>query len=204
MSDQKYDGMPILGVDLDGVCADFYGHMRTIAAEWMEKEISELPEDFTWGLREWIGDKDYDSLHRFAVTRRNLFRDAPLMKGARRYLRQLSDERFRIRLITHRLVIQHFHDRAVLQTMEWLDHHDIPFWDLCFMRHKGQVGADIYIEDSPGHVENLRNAGCYVICFGNSTNTHIGAPRAESWEQVYNFVKARTAELESKEPAVAP
>jgi hypothetical protein len=99
MSDQKYDGMPILGVDLDGVCADFYGHMRTIAAEWMEKEISELPEDFTWGLREWIGDKDYDSLHRFAVTRRNLFRDAPLMKGARRYLRQLSDERFRIRLI---------------------------------------------------------------------------------------------------------
>jgi hypothetical protein len=37
MSDQKYDGMPILGVDLDGVCADFYGHMRTIAAEWMEK-----------------------------------------------------------------------------------------------------------------------------------------------------------------------
>ena len=37
--------------------------------------------------------------------------------------------------------------------MEWLDNHDIPFWDLCFMKHKGQVGADIYIEDSPEHVD---------------------------------------------------
>lgn len=77
--------------------------------------------------------------------------------------------------------------------MQWLDRHDIPFWGLCFMRHKDQVGADIYIEDSPGHVEKLRKEGQYVICFGNSTNRGISAPRAESWEQVYEMVKARVA-----------
>jgi beta-phosphoglucomutase-like phosphatase (HAD superfamily) len=67
------------------------------------------------------------------------------------------------------------------------------------MKHKGQVGADIYIEDSPGHVESLRKAGCYVICFGNPTNRGISAPRAESWEQVYELVKARAAEVEAKQ-----
>lgn len=157
MSDDKYSKL-ILGVDLDGVCADFYRRMREIAAEWLEKDISELPEEFSWGLPEWgIKDNDhYTSLHRFAVSQRDLFKTVPLIPGARNYLRRLSDERYRIRLITHRLMIPHFHDRAVNQTMHWLDYNDIPFWDLCFMRHKGQVGADIYIEDSPNNVESLR------------------------------------------------
>jgi hypothetical protein len=32
----------VLGVDLDGVCADFYARMREIAAEWFEKPLQEL------------------------------------------------------------------------------------------------------------------------------------------------------------------
>ena len=108
MGDDKYSKL-VLGVDLDGVCADFYSQMREIAAEWLEKDISDLPEEFTWGLREWRikDDEHYTSLHRFAVTRRDLFKKVPLISGARHYLRRLSDERFRIRLITHRLVIPH-------------------------------------------------------------------------------------------------
>jgi len=27
----------IIGVDLDGVCSDFYGRMREVAAEWFER-----------------------------------------------------------------------------------------------------------------------------------------------------------------------
>lgn len=50
MADDKYGNL-VLGVDLDGVCADFYGHMRTIAAEWLEKDISDLPENSVGGLR---------------------------------------------------------------------------------------------------------------------------------------------------------
>ena len=63
--------------------------------------------------------------------------------------------------------------------------------------HAGWV--DIYIEDSPAHVENLRKDGFHVICFGSPTNKGISAPRAESWEQAYELVKARAAELVAKE-----
>ena len=33
------DGIVVLGIDLDGVCADFYARMREIAAEWFEVDI---------------------------------------------------------------------------------------------------------------------------------------------------------------------
>ena len=76
----------ILGVDLDGVCSDFYARMREIAAEWFERPLEELPTDVSYGLREWgVADGDqYQSLHRFAVTQRNLFRTSPMIPGARK------------------------------------------------------------------------------------------------------------------------
>ena len=92
----------VVGVDLDGVCADFYGRMREIAAEWFEKDIRELPANPTYGLEEWgvTGPDSYQSLHRFAVTQRDLFKTMTMMPGARRYLRRLSDDGCRIRTIT--------------------------------------------------------------------------------------------------------
>jgi len=129
------------------------------------------------------------SLHRFAVTGRNLFRKVPMVTGARRVLRKLSDEGYRIRIITHRLFIHFFHATAVNQTISWLDHHGIPYWDLCFMREKDQVGADIYIDDAPRNVESLRSRKLRTICFANSTNKDVAAPRAKDWDEVYRLVK---------------
>jgi 5'(3')-deoxyribonucleotidase len=186
-------GKVVLGVDLDGVYADFYGRMREIAAEWYERNVKDLTKNVSYGLKEWgiESEEQYQSLHRFAVTQRDLFKTEPMIPGTRKYLRKLSAEGYRSRIITHRLFILYFHGMAVQQTIEWLDYHGIPYWDLCFMKEKDQVGADIYIEDSPGNLERLRKQGHYAICFANSTNTHIGSPRAETWEEVYERVKQK-------------
>jgi beta-phosphoglucomutase-like phosphatase (HAD superfamily) len=186
----------IIGVDLDGVCSDFYGRMREIAAEWFEVPIEQLTPDVSFGLDEWGIEKkeQYESLHRFAVTQRGLFQTSPMIPGARNYLRRLSDEGARIRIITHRLFIHYFHRASVGQTIDWLDHNGIPYWDLCFMKQKEQVGADIYIEDSPGNVTALRAQGLYTICFGNSTNKHLGDPRVETWAEAYELIHRRCGE----------
>ena len=157
----------VLGVDLDGVCADFYGRMREIAAEWFERRVEDLTPQVSYGLGEWgVKDREqYLSLHRFAVTQRDLFKTEEMVPGARKYLRKLSDEGFRIRIITHRLYIHYFHATAVQQTIEWLDRNAIPYWDLCFMREKDQVGADIYIEDAPENIDRLRTKGHFTICY---------------------------------------
>ena len=186
-SDAKF----VLGVDLDGVVADFYEGLRTIAAEWLDVPIESLSRDVSFGLSEWNVDRapgGYEALHRFAVTQRQLFKQLRPMKGAPASLRRLSANNVRIRIITHRLFTKYFHQQAVRQTIEWLDHHDIPYWDLCFMKDKAAVGADLYIEDTPANVEQLRAEGHHTIVFTNSTNLHLAPPKAESWEEMEQLV----------------
>lgn len=186
----------VFGVDLDGVVADFYAGLRPIAAEWLGVDLATLPERVSWGLVEWGVDRapgGYERLHRFAVTQRELFLKMPPMRGAPQALRRLSEEGVRVRIITHRLFIKYFHQVAVSQTIDWLDRHDIPYWDLCFMQQKTAVGADLYIEDSPANIERLRAEGAKTIVFTNSTNEHLPGPRANSWDDVLQLA------LEEKE-----
>jgi len=183
----------VFGVDLDGVVADFYGGLRPIAAEWLGAALDSLPQRVSWGLIEWGVDEapgGYERLHRFAVTQRELFLKMPPMPGAPQALRRLSIEGVRIRIITHRLFIKYFHQVAVSQTIQWLDRHDIPYWDLCFMQQKTAVGADLYIEDSPSNIERLRDEGQKTIVFTNSTNENLSGPRANNWEEVLDLVLA--------------
>lgn len=180
----------VLGVDLDGVVADFIGGLRPIAAEWVGRDVSELPLEVSRGFPEWgIGDQqDYDDLHRFAVTQRELFQRLAPISGAPAALRRISRRNVRIRIITHRLYIKHFHAEAVLQTTQWLEHHGVPYWDLCFMRDKAAVGADLYLEDTPANVEALRTDGHDTIVVTNSMNRQVSDPRADTWEEVESRV----------------
>jgi 5'(3')-deoxyribonucleotidase len=180
----------IFGVDLDGVVGDFYGAMREIAAEWLDKPISQLTENVSFGFEEWgINDfGGYDRLHRFAVTQRALFRNMKPVKNASAILRKLSAYGIRIRIITHRLFLKYSHKTTITQTVEWLDSYDIPYWDLCFMKDKGAVGAHVYIDDAPINIERLRANRCKCIVFSNSTNQGVRGPRANNWHDVENLV----------------
>ncbi len=180
----------IFGVDLDGVVGDFYGAMRAIAAEWLDKPIGSLKTDVSFGLDEWglAEYGGYERLHRFAVTQKDLFRIMEPIKDAPATLRKLSMAGIRIRIITHRLFLKYFHQTSITQTVEWLDVHDIPYWDLCFMKDKGAVGAHVYIDDSPGNVERLREQGCRTIVYANSTNRDLKGPRANNWQEVEALV----------------
>jgi len=190
----------VFGVDLDGVVADFYGGLRPIAAEWLGVRLDSLPERVSWGLVEWGVDQapgGYEALHKFAVMQRELFLTLPPTPRAPQALRRLSKAGVRIRIITHRLFIKYFHQVAVSQTIQWLDRHDIPYWDLCFMQQKTAVGADLYIEDSPANVERLRDEGQKTIVFTNSTNEHLPGPRANNWDDVLDQVLAAKRVWES-------
>lgn len=195
MSEERF----VLGVDLDGTVADFYGALRPIAAEWLGKPVDALPREVSYGLPEWgIGAGEYDELHRFAVTQRDLFATLMPLPGAGPALRRLAYEHdVRIRIITHRLYIKYAHQLAVRQTIEWLDRHGIPYWDLCFLRDKGAVGADLYLEDGPPYLEALFREHRRVIIFSNSTNRTIAGPRAESWEQAEAQVVAALSEWQA-------
>jgi beta-phosphoglucomutase-like phosphatase (HAD superfamily) len=185
------DRLFVLGVDLDGVVADFASGLKPIAAEWLGVSESSLTDEISYGFREWGLERagGYDALHRFAIKERELFARLAPMAGAPPALRRLSAAGdIRIRIITHRLYIHWFHKEAIRQTTEWLERHGIPYWDICFMRDKAAVGANLYLEDSPENIQSLRAAGHETIVVVNSTNRHLPAPRAESWEEIESLV----------------
>jgi 5'(3')-deoxyribonucleotidase len=183
----------VLGIDLDGVCADFYGKMREVVAEWLGLPIDNLSEEVTYGLSEWgLSPAEYERVHRFAVTQRDLFLIVQPIPGAAQSLRRLGAEGIRIRVITHRLFVSHFHQVAVAQTVEWLDKHAFPYWDLCFMRDKTLVDANVYIEDTDKQIWALENAGRKVIAFSNPTNAAMNpapAIRASTWQEAEEIIR---------------
>lgn len=185
----------VLGLDLDGCVADFYARMREIAAEWTGRPEAELSSNVRYGLAEWgLVEGEYDRLHRFAVTQRDLFTSMAPIAGAPQALRRLGSEGVRIRVITHRLFIRHFHQTAVAQTVQWLDAHAVPYWDLCLMRDKELVDANVYVEDSQRNIERLRAAQKDVIIFDNSTNVHVDdqpGGRARSWRVAEEMIRSR-------------
>jgi 5'(3')-deoxyribonucleotidase len=190
----KFDPVPSMLVqNHEAVVADFYGYMRKIAAEWKGEKSSTLTRDVTYGMPEWkLKEGEYDRLHQFAVTQRGLFSKVKPIQGAAQTLRELSAEQARIRIITHRLYIQNFHQVAINQTVQWLDHHGIPYWDLCFMRNKAEVGADIYIEDTEKNIEELLAADKMVVIFSNSTNQNLQnstAQRADDWNAAASILR---------------
>jgi 5'(3')-deoxyribonucleotidase len=191
----------VLGLDLDGVVADFYGRMREITAEWRGVDVETLPAAVSYGLPEWgvrqmLGNDpgEYERIHRFAVTQRELFLTMEPVPGAPQAIRRLGTEGVRVRIITHRLFIRWFHEIAVAQTVRWLDSHAVPYWDLCLMRDKEAVDADVYIDDTPANVMQLRESGKDVIVFTNSTNTSLEnepGGRADTWADAEAMVRER-------------
>ena len=184
----------ILGLDLDGTCADFYGRMREITATYLSCPIEELPEDVDWSLDAWgIGEDGYDALHRYAVTEHKLFETMSPLPGSPEALRSLVAEGVGVRIITHRLIMPALHAETVRQTVSWLDTNRIPYWDLCFMRQKDDVEADLYVEDSIHNIERLLEVGANVLVMDNPTNRgHIfkGAQRASNWSEAGTVIRS--------------
>lgn len=185
----------VFGVDLDGVVADYTLGLREVVAEQRGIDPEMLPLDRNWDFEEWgFGPGDFDHFHRIAVNERRILARLPMVEGAADVLWRLSDAGVWIRVITHRLYINWGHATAIADTVVWLDTHQIPYRDICFLGVKPEVEADCYIDDAVHNVEALRAAGNSVIVFDQPYNRHLDGLRASTWAEVEDIVTAMLAE----------
>jgi len=181
----------VLGVDLDGVCADYEGAFRASVARHFDREPSQLPPQTVmdaysqWGLT----FQEFEQAHKRAVLEDRMFRHMPALPGVSEALWRLSDQGVWIRIITHRLLFNWAHESSAADTAYWLDQHRIPYRDLCFIGDKPNVGADLYVDDSPGNVLALREAGRAAIVFDQPYNRDLAGPRAHTWDDVVRLVE---------------
>ncbi len=180
----------VFGVDLDGVCGDYTTAFRTIVAHELGVAEDALPLERSWDFREWDLERagGFERLHGLAVTEHGLFANMPAIEGVTDALWRLSDAGIHIRIITHRLYVNWGHASAVADTVSWLDEHRLPYRDICFLGNKPDVGADVYIDDGPHNIINLRNAGHRAIIFDQPYNRELDGERVSSWSELEEVV----------------
>jgi 5'-nucleotidase len=207
------DGL-VLGVDLDGVCADYEGAFRASVVRQLGRDPGDLPPQTVMdAYSEWgLSFPAFERAHRHAVLEDRIFRTMAPMPGVSAALWRLSDLGVWIRIITHRLLFNWAHETSAADTAAWLDEHRIPYRDLCFIGDKPHVGADVYVDDAPRHILGLRAAGKAAIVFDQPYNRELPGPRARTWDDVVTYVEglldARARQvplpLDGVQPATVP
>lgn len=189
------NGRAVLGLDVDGVIADYSGGLRPYVAADIGVSPGKLPEPDVYSMVDAWPFEDYDHyqrVHRAAVED-GLYRNLPLIPGAADAIRELSDAGVHVRIVTHRLFIGGQHARVVSDTVAWLEKHCIPYMSLCFTGLKDSVGAHAYVEDSPSNIAALRAEGWPVFVADQKYNRDVDGPRITDWAdgagQIIDFLR---------------
>ena len=178
-----------LGIDLDGVVADFN-------AGWMgryneEYSTSLTPEQVqTWNAM--LDLTHFDTEQEFWVWARNdggpgLFRDLPLLDGAKDALDRLA-RNHDIVIITTKP------EWAGPETLQWLGDNEIPTREVHITYRKWTVDCDIYLDDGPHNLEALiRERPDRTTCrFVQPWNAPVpGTVDVDSWDTFEALVDKR-------------
>jgi 5'(3')-deoxyribonucleotidase len=188
----------IIGVDLDGVSGDYVGALRNYVSASLDIPVAErlalFPEPIDYRFSNWPHvSEDFIKVHSEAVAI-GLYRDMEMIKGASENLWKLDADGHHVRIITSRFTVHGQNYKAIANTGEWLDKHDLPYRDIMFVNNKVDVFADIYIDDAPHNILNFQNAGRKVIIFEASYNRGMEGLRAQTWEDVYEIISDLEAE----------
>jgi 5'(3')-deoxyribonucleotidase len=137
-----------LGIDLDGVVADFDGG-------WMSRYHEEFGSDprlshaepgapqMVWdGLHHGTHFPDMDAFWDW-VHSHHLFRHLDPLPGALEGLSKLANDGHEIVILTAKP------DRAVPDTLHWLADLQLPTREIHFIHAKHRVVCDAYLDDSP-------------------------------------------------------
>lgn len=176
----------IIGVDLDGVCADvvlayrfFYARQRGLAPQTLGA-VTDY-EFSSWGL-----NRPLTSQPEFAEAMEDGMAAlmSPIPRAAET-IGALASDGYRVRIITGRLIAPGM-TRTLVDTVSWLDRHGFFYEDLCFVRDKRDVWADVYIEDDPEIVALLAKSGRKVIVFDQQYNRGLDpqVSRVLEWPDV--------------------
>lgn len=178
-----------LGIDLDGVVADFNGGwMRRYNAEHQAELKSEMVTRWD-GLHEFTHFADMREFWRWAegADGPSIFRHLEPYPGAVDTIRRLNRAGHDIVIITAKP------DWAVHDTFEWLADHRIPTREVHIAHDKWEVACDVYLDDSPFVVPDLvrhRGHEATVCRFVRAWNEPVeGAVDIRSWHDFESLVE---------------
>ena len=193
----------VLCVDLDNVTANYEAGFARVVAGEKGVPVESIGPQTTWDFStcpNWPihSYEEFADLHAIGVTKWSMLLTLPPVEGASDTLWRLNDEHdVHIRVVTHRYVRHGYNAVTTIDTIRWLElpRDDgrplVPFRDICFVGDKENVGGDLYVDDSPRNIEAIREAGIDALVMSTGYNQHVEGPRADNWDDVYNYVVAK-------------
>ena len=180
-----------LGIDLDGVVADFNrGWMQLHAEEFGSVLHPDMVD--TWdGLHRLGGFGDMDEFWTWAGPkehRRSIFRHLEPYPTAVESLRKLRADGHHVVIVTTKP------DWAHTDTFRWLADNEIPTTEVHLSERKYEVDCDVYLDDAPYVLEQLlEHRPEATICrFVRPWNRPLPGTRSiESWNEFLDLVGRR-------------
>jgi 5'(3')-deoxyribonucleotidase len=134
-----------LGIDLDGVVANFTKGWMAFYNEQFDTELVEA-DSKNWGdLVNLTHFRDIDEFWAWSsdLDGRSVFWHLEPFPGAVEALRDLSEVGHAIVIVTTKPTF------AVDDTHEWINRHDIPTEEIHILEDKWLVDCDVYLDDGP-------------------------------------------------------
>jgi 5'(3')-deoxyribonucleotidase len=183
-----------LGIDLDGVVADF-------VAGWISRYNQEFEADLTpasvqtWdGLHTLTHFEDKDEFWKWASDHGggSVFRHLETYEGATDALHQLAMHGHQIVIITMKP------DWAVHDTFAWIADHRLPTREVHITSEKWYVPCDVYLDDSPEQLASYteKRPGSMICRFVRPWNTPVpGVVDVKTWPEFVNRVQEHGARV---------
>jgi 5'(3')-deoxyribonucleotidase len=148
----------IINIDLDGVIYDFHKEFTDYVSIKKDPTFQwRLPEPTTWEFwREWnMSHGEWKGWFRRAIEDKTIWWKGTPIGAASKVMWHLSDAGHTLRIVTYRLVHKFNHATSIQATVSWLDEHNIPYHDICFLSHrtkKDHIRADVALDDNPAYL----------------------------------------------------
>ena len=179
-----------IGVDIDGVVADFVTPFLPVLGELLERDVR-YEEITSYLFQDVFGyDDEMEVRVREEIDRRDILRDLPALPGAVDAIRRLGKDH-EIHFVTARRDA-----KWGALTREWLDRKGFPY-DLVLFREgrKAEAGEGFYlfVEDCLENARDLATQNIHVCLMDQPWNQAEELPercaRVRSWEEVEEVVK---------------
>lgn len=191
-----------IGIDIDGVLADYMAGVAAVGQSMGLTMDGSASGPTKYGLVEpgWFPDDESASK---AMTQLRdsggLRRLALLDAGAAAAIRRLRIAGHRVSIVTARhsggrYIQSRDEQRIARETIDWLTEHEILPDDLRFERRKSVVGCQIYIDDAPQIIEELRQNGRRAVVYDQPYNRHLPGERVSNLTEFAELVLAAADE----------